>query len=192
MTKPAIFLDRDGVLNRYLPGDYVKTPDELDLLPGAGKAVARLNALGYPVYVISNQQGVAKELMTDADLDAVDAKLHAGVAGAGGTILRSYYCTHHKNARSTHRKPEPGMILEAARDHDLDLAKSVFIGDTETDAQAARAAGVGTFVLVLSGKFAGRPEVAADAGCFPVPPDFVCADLPEAVEWIANYAALLR
>ena len=187
MPQPAIFLDRDGVLNRYLPGDYVKTPDELALLPGAGAAVARLNALGYPVYVISNQQGVAKGLMTDIDLGAVDAKLHAGVAAAGGTIRRSYYCTHHKDANSTHRKPEPGMILEAARDHDLDLARSVFVGDTETDAQAARAAGVGAFILVLSGKFAGRPDAAPDRTRFPVPPDYVCADLPEAVTWIETY-----
>lgn len=176
-------------MNRYLPGDYVKTPDELDLLPGAGEAVARLNALGFPVYVISNQQGVAKELMTGADLDAVDAKLHTGVTEAGGNILHSYYCTHHKDANSTHRKPEPGMILEAARDHDLDLFRSVFVGDTETDAQAARAAGVGAFVLVLSGKFAGRPEVATDPKRFPISPDFVCADLTEAVDWITKRAS---
>lgn len=181
---PAVFLDRDGVLNRYLPGDYVKTPNELDLLPGAGEAVARLNTLGYPVYVISNQQGVAKGLMSDADLRAVDAKLRAGVTAAGGAILESYYCTDHKNTGSTRRKPEPGMILQAADEHDLDLPRSVFVGDTETDAQAARAAGVGTFVLVLSGKFAGRPEVATDPLRFPVPPDHVCADLSEAITWI--------
>ncbi|MBC7808958.1 MAG: HAD family hydrolase [Akkermansiaceae bacterium] len=191
MTQPAIFLDRDGVLNRYLPGDYVKTPDELDVLPGAGEAVARLNTLGYPVYLVSNQQGVAKGLMTDADLRAVDTKLHARVAKAGGTIRQSYYCTHHKDANSTHRKPEPGMILEAARDHDLDLSRSVFVGDTETDAQAARAAGVGTFILVLSGKFAGRPEAATDFTRFPVPPDYICADLPEATDWIATQDAQL-
>ncbi|MBC7807213.1 MAG: HAD hydrolase-like protein, partial [Akkermansiaceae bacterium] len=108
-------------------------------------------------------------------------------AKAGGTIRQSYYCTHHKDANSTHRKPEPGMILEAARDHDLDLSRSVFVGDTETDAQAARAAGVGTFILVLSGKFAGRPDAATDRGRFPVPPDHVCADLSEAVTWIETH-----
>ncbi len=192
MARPAVFLDRDGVLNRYLPGDYVKTPDELELLPGAGAAVARLNALGYPVYVISNQQGVAKGLMTNTDLDAVDAKLHAGVTVFGGNIGQSYYCTDHKDQNSTHRKPEPGMILQAAREYDLDLSRSVFVGDTETDAQAARAAGVGVFVLVLSGKFAERPEVVHDVKRFPAPPDAVCADLPDAVAWIADHAALLR
>lgn len=192
MARPAVFLDRDGVLNRYLPGDYVKTPEELELLPGAGTAVARLNAFGYSVYVISNQQGVAKGLMTSSDLDLVDAKLHAGVTECGGTIERSYYCTEHKDSKSTYRKPEPGMILQAAQEYDLDLSRSVFVGDTETDAQAARAAGVGAFVLVLSGKFAGRPEVVHDGKRFPTPPDAVCADLPEAVAWIANHAALLR
>jgi len=191
MARAAVFLDRDGVLNVYLPGDYVKTPDELTPLPGAPEAVARLNALGYPVFVISNQQGVAKGLMTDGDLLAVDDKLRAAVSDAGGLITRSYYCTHHASAPSTHRKPEPGMILQAAAEYDLDLAASVFVGDTETDAAAARAAGVGTFVLVLSGKFAGRSGAESDPAHFPVAPDFVCADLAAAAGWIASRVALV-
>ncbi|MBC8143846.1 MAG: HAD family hydrolase [Armatimonadetes bacterium] len=186
MSVPAVFLDRDGVLNVYLPGDYVKTVAELALLPGAGASVAELNALGFPVFVISNQQGVAKGLMTQANLDAVDAALHAGVSEAGGTITKSYYCVHHGQDGCDCRKPAGGMIRAAAREFDLDLAASVFVGDTETDALAARDAGVGAFVLVLSGKFAGRPEVAADLAIFPRPPDFVCADLREAVDWITR------
>lgn len=179
---PAVFLDRDGVLNRYLPGDYVKTPDELAMLPGAADAARRLNALGFPVLVVSNQQGVAKGVMTEGDLRAIDAKLHAAVEAAGGGITQSFYCTHRSADNCACRKPKPGMILEAAATYDLDLAGSVFVGDTETDAQAARAAGVGAFVLVLSGKFAG----VLYADHFPVPPDFVAADLAEAVEWIAR------
>ena len=186
MARPAVFLDRDGVLNEYLPGDYVKSPVELRLLPGAGLAVAHLNALGLSVIVVSNQQGVAKGVMSQADLDAVDAALHAGVADAGGTITQSYYCVHHKNRACDCRKPSDGMIRAAAAAHGLDLPGSVFVGDTDTDAGAARLAGVGAFVLVLSGKFAGRPEAAKDPRLFPVPPDFVCADLPEAAAWIAR------
>ena len=187
-ARPAIFLDRDGVLNVYLPGDYVKTVDELELLPGAGAAVADLNALGFPVFVVSNQQGVAKGVMTPSDLNAVDAALHTGVAITGGVIEKSYYCVHHKNDACDCRKPAGGMIRAAACAHDLDLARSVFVGDTETDALAARDAGVGAFVLVLSGKFSGRPEAAMDAALFPIAPDFVCADLPQAVAWIRQNA----
>ncbi len=182
----AVFLDRDGVLNVYLPGDYVKTPAELTLLPGAGESVAKLNALGVPVFVVSNQQGVAKGVMTQADLDAVDAALRAGIADAGGHIEKSFYCVHHAQNGCDCRKPAGGMIRAAAREFDVDLAGSVFVGDTETDALAARDAGVGAFVLVLSGKFAGRSEVAGNAAVFPIPPDFVCADLREAAGWIAR------
>jgi histidinol-phosphate phosphatase family protein len=163
MTKPAIFLDRDGVLNRYLPGDYVKTPDELDLLPGAGEAVARLNALGYPVYLISNQQGVAKGLMTDGDLDAVDAKLRAEwrMRAARSSVRTTAHTTRTliRHTASPSRD-DPG----SRHDHDLDLARSVFVGDTETDAQAARAAVWEHLYWFFPGKFAGRPEVATDTG----------------------------
>lgn len=181
----AVFLDRDGVLNVYLPGDYVKRPEELVLLGEAAAGVRALNALGLPVFVISNQQGVAKGLMSAADLDRVDAALHAALAAAGARVERSYYCPHGASEACACRKPLPGLLLQAAADHDLDLAGSFFVGDTETDAQASRAAGVGHFVLVLSGKHRGE-EVARDLALFPTPPDFVAPDLPVAAQWIAT------
>lgn len=188
MSKPAIFLDRDGVLNVYLPGDYVKSPAELELLPGVGEAVQQLNQAGYPVFIISNQQGVAKGLMTEDDLKAVDTTLVEGLGRDGGQVVRSYYCTEPSSAKSEFRKPRPGMILQAAREHYLDLAGSIFIGDTETDAAAARAAGVGRFFLVLSGKFT-EPEAAEDTTLFPVPPDGTYADLAAAVNALLSDTA---
>jgi D-glycero-D-manno-heptose 1,7-bisphosphate phosphatase len=180
--KRAVFLDRDGVLNVYLPGDYVRTPDQLHLLPGAAEAVRRCKGAGLPVFVISNQQGVAKGLMTDADLVAVDAELHRAVAAEGGHIERSYYCTHASADSCDCRKPQPGLLRCAAAENGISLADSVFIGDTETDAAAAHAAGVGTFILVLTGKHR-EASVAADAAFFPMPPHYVAADLLAAVEW---------
>lgn len=182
MPRPAVFLDRDGVLNVYLPGDYVKSPAELRLLPGIGKAVRRVNEADIPVFVISNQQGVAKGLMSDADLAAVDAALHEGLKAEGGHIEKSYYCPHASSALCECRKPQAGMLLQAARENDLDLSRSVFIGDTETDAQAARTAGVKAFVLVLTGKHID-PAVASNLDRFPIPPDYTAADLSEAVDW---------
>jgi histidinol-phosphate phosphatase family protein len=184
--RPGVFLDRDGVLNVYLPGDYVKSPGELRLLPGAAAAVRRLNDAGLPNFVISNQQGVAKGVMSQDDLDAVDAALHDALRSeAGAWIVRSYYCPHASSAGCDCRKPQAGLILRAAAEYGIDLAASCFVGDTETDAQAARAAGVGRFVLVLTGKHTA-PAVAEDASRFPVPPDHVAADLDEAARWLLN------
>lgn len=174
----AVFLDRDGVINVYLPGDYVKTPDELVLLPGVPEAVRALNKAGYPVFVISNQQGVAKGLMTPEDLTVVSKTLEDRLAALGATITRSYYCPHASGSCDC-RKPKPGMLLRAAEEYGIDLSTSVFIGDTETDAEAARAAGVGRFFLVLTGKFSD-PAVARDTKRFPTAPDGVFPSLVEA------------
>jgi len=182
--RAAVFLDRDGVLNVYLPGAYVRTPDELTLLPDAVDSVARLNALGVPVVLVSNQQGVAKGLMSDADLASVDAALRERLAAGGGRLDAAYYCPHRASAGCECRKPLPGMLLRAAAEHGLDLSHSVFIGDTATDAQAARAAGVGAFVLVLTGKLTDRQD-GEDRALFPVPPDHVAGSLADAVAWTA-------
>jgi len=188
--RPAVFLDRDGVLNVYLPGDYVKSPGELRLLPGAAQAVRALNEAGLPVFVISNQQGVAKGVMSEADLEAVDAALREALRTerAGARIERSYYCPHAASAGCDCRKPQAGLLLRAAAEYGLDLAESCFIGDTETDAQASQASGVGRFVLVLSGKYAD-PAVADDARRFPRRPVHVAADLAAATRWLLDPSA---
>jgi D-glycero-D-manno-heptose 1,7-bisphosphate phosphatase len=131
------------VLNALRPGDYVKTPAELVLLPGAPEAVAALRAAGYLTILISNQQGVGKGVMSRADLDAVTEKLRAAIP-----LDDVFYCTHLASEGCACRKPAPGMLIAAARKHDIDLARSIFYGDSDTDEQAARAAGVGTFVRV--------------------------------------------
>ena len=187
--RPAVFLDRDGVLNRYLPGDYVKSVDELDVLPGAARAVGKLCEMGLPVFLISNQQGVAKGVMHQSDLDEIDAALREALRRESGEIVQSYYCVQGASENSPHRKPRPGMILQAAEEHGIDLSRSFFVGDTDTDAQASRAGGVGHFVLVLSGKYEGNPGAAVDLTLFPIPPDFVARDLSEAVNWIQNSVA---
>nr|CAA9236290.1 hypothetical protein AVDCRST_MAG63-1207 [uncultured Armatimonadetes bacterium] len=186
--RSAVFLDRDGVLNVYLPGDYVKRPDELRLIPGAARGVRALNEAGLPAFVISNQQGVAKGLMTGDDLVRVDAALHDALGRLGARVERSYYCPHAAADACACRKPKAGLILQAAEEHDLDLAGSFFVGDTETDQEAARAAGVGTFVLVLTGK---HPHAAAsdDRALFATPPDHVSPDLAAAAAWIAARVA---
>ncbi|HET8673171.1 MAG TPA: HAD family hydrolase [Thermoleophilaceae bacterium] len=138
VLRPAVFLDRDGTLNRpALPGDYVRTPDELELLAGAAHAVGMLQRAGYACVVVSNQRGVALGLMTEQDLDAVDARLRELTGG----LDASYYCTHAIGAECDCRKPEPGLLLRAARELGLDLSASWIVGDSAADVGAGLAAG---------------------------------------------------
>jgi len=176
----AVFLDRDGVLNPHIPGGYLRSADELVVLPGVAQAVRRLNDAGLPVIVISNQQGVGKGLMTLEDLQAIERRMEETLAREAGAFLaRCYYSTELKNENSLRRKPEPGMLLEAAAEFGLTLSQTVFAGDSPTDIQAGHAAGVGRTILLLS----GGTETYAEGDMTPAP-DLVFADLPAAVEWL--------
>jgi histidinol-phosphate phosphatase family protein len=177
--RPAVFLDRDGVLN-YNRRDYVKSPEELVMLPGSAAAVAKLCAAGWPVFLISNQAGIARGVMSAEDLAAVTRKLEFALAEAGGALAAVYYCRHHPDAGCDCRKPQPGMLLQAAEEHGLDLPGSFFVGDDPRDVRAGAAAGVPT-ILVLSGIAAGAGSDAIEP-----PPLHVARDLAEAVEWILS------
>jgi histidinol-phosphate phosphatase family protein len=145
-------MDRDGVLNRYVRDDYIRTPDELQLLPGAALAVRKLNDRGLLVIVVSNQQGVAKRVMTEDALDQVTAELKSQLQSAGGAMLtRVYYCTHLAQDNCPCRKPKPGMLRIAADEYGIDLAQSVMIGDSLADIECGYNAGVGKTILLMSG-----------------------------------------
>jgi D-glycero-D-manno-heptose 1,7-bisphosphate phosphatase len=138
---PAIFLDRDGTLNRpAAPGDYVRSPEQVELLAGAARAVGMLRRAGYLCVVVSNQRGVALGLMTEDDLAAVDAR----VAELIGGLDASYYCTHAIGDECDCRKPEPGLLLRAAEELGIDLEQSWMVGDSATDMEAGLAAGCRT------------------------------------------------
>jgi D-glycero-D-manno-heptose 1,7-bisphosphate phosphatase len=142
--RPAVFLDRDGTLNRPAArGDYIRSPEQLELLGGAAHAVGLLRRAGYMCVVVSNQRGVALGLMTEDDLAAVDQRLRSLVEG----IEASYYCTHSIGEQCDCRKPEPGLLLRAAGDLGIDLAASWMVGDKQTDADAGRAAGCLTLLV---------------------------------------------
>lgn len=140
----ALFLDRDGVLNVLRMNDYVKCPDELELLPGVAEAVALCRDYFDYIFVVTNQQGVGRGLMTEADLEAVHRKLQSAVYG----IDRIYYCTELESAHSFCRKPNIGMALQARREHKgLRLKDCTMVGDSMTDMLFGRRAGM-TTVLV--------------------------------------------
>lgn len=148
MKRPAAFLDRDGVL--IVDCGYPHRPDQLVLIPGAAEAVKRLNDAGYVVVIVTNQSGVARGLFSEETMHGFNALLVERLAESGARIDAVYAAPHHAEAvdeRYRHpdhpdRKPNPGMLLRAMTEHDLDPARSLMIGDQPSDMEAARRAGV--------------------------------------------------
>jgi D-glycero-D-manno-heptose 1,7-bisphosphate phosphatase len=186
MGKRAIFLDRDGVINSYAYNsdfgtvDSPSTPDEFQLLLGVPEAIRAFRSLGFVVVVVSNQPGIAKGKFSLELLQATTDKM---VDACWGNIEAIYYCLHHPNAVLAKyradcacRKPKPGLLLQAAKDLDLDLGESVMIGDGLTDIMAGRSAGART-ILVNPRKCYLCDALAAKN----VMPDFIVANLAEAV-----------
>lgn len=140
----ALFLDRDGVLNTLRRNDYVKSPDELEVLPGVPEAMALLRQQFARIFIVTNQQGIGKGLMTEADLQAIHDKLLAAI----GPVDRIYHCPELERSHSFRRKPNIGMALQARHDFpDIRLKGSVMIGDSRTDMLFGRRCGM-TTVLV--------------------------------------------
>lgn len=130
--------------------DYVKSWSEFRFLPGTREAIARLTQAGHRIVVCTNQAGIAKGDMSREAVEDIHRRLMAGVAEAGGTIEKVYYCPHGKDEQCDCRKPCPGMLLRARDELNLDMHNAVFVGDSMTDIRAGLAAGVHA-MLVLSG-----------------------------------------
>jgi len=136
----AVFLDRDGVLTRERP-DYVKTPDELEILPGIEAPLREIQKRGFQIVIITNQSVVGRGLTTHDEMSRIHEKLRVELALLGCRIDAIYYCPHRPDEGCNCRKPEPGLILKASRELGIDTAKSWMIGDKEMDLEAARRAG---------------------------------------------------
>ena len=171
---PAVFLDRDGTLMDD-PG-YVGDPALVRLLPGVQEALARLKARGFATVIVTNQSGIGRGYFTEEDFARVNERLLA-LLGAD-LIDATYFCADHPDTATARRKPEPGMLLEAARDLSLDLARSWMIGDRAGDIEAGRRAGVRS-ILVRTGE---------GASCDASGAEFVANDLVEAVEFILQHS----
>ncbi len=144
--KRFVFLDRDGVIN-VERGDYTTTIDQWEWAPGALEGLKLLTVAGFGIIVITNQSCIAKGFQTEEGL----AKLHDFMVNhirkAGGDILKIYHCHHRETDNCNCRKPEPGMLLEAAEEFGINLAETFFIGDAECDIDAGRRAGTRTILL---------------------------------------------
>lgn len=160
----AIFLDRDGVINRKpREGDYITSWAEFQLLPGAAEAIARLNRAGYLAIVVTNQRCVAKGLLSADDLEQMHQQMSEALLQANAKLDGIYYCPHDYEPACKCRKPAPGMLLEAARRHNIDLGSSWMIGDSEIDMQAGVNAGCRTARVVSGSETSGRADITASS-----------------------------
>lgn len=138
-----LFLDRDGILNKHLPGDYVRNWSMWEWLPGVLDSMPKLAQRYQRIFIVTNQQGVGKGLMTQADLDDVHRHMLSDIENAGGRIDKVYVCTDLESSHSPNRKPEIGMALQAQRDFpEVDFHRSVMVGDSKSDELFAQRSGM--------------------------------------------------
>ncbi|MBI3943755.1 MAG: HAD-IIIA family hydrolase [Chloroflexi bacterium] len=174
----ALFLDRDGVINMHIRGDYVRSLEQFRFLPDAPEAIKRLLSCGWRIVVITNQAGIGKGLIKSTDLHAIHTHIRMATAVNGASITAFYFCPHRPEDMCTCRKPQPGLLLQAASDLGINLDQSVFIGDTIEDVLAGNRAGVKT-ILVRTGM--GETHLSRRP-TWPVEPDWILKDLAEAAE----------
>ena len=186
---PAVFLDRDGTINEE--HGHIGTPEDLTLLSGAAEAIFRLNESQYLTVVVTNQSVIARGKCTEADMKLIHHRLQSLIGEHGASIDRIYYCPHYPDQLipggrqdlkivCNCRKPEPGLIMRAAKDMNIDLKMSWMIGDRTSDIKAAERAGIRSVLLAMKGVFDNQLSVHPDAKCL---------DLKDAVEFILNYSA---
>jgi len=168
--QPAVFLDRDGTLMEEV--NYCADPAHVRVFPGAGAALKRMRAHGFLTVIITNQSGIGRGLLTETDFHAVQDELFRQL----NAELPTYFCPDAPPTPSSRRKPEPGMVLEAARDLGIDLARSWFIGDKAVDIECGHRAGTRT-ILVQTGY--GGKEMPST-----VQPDYVARDVADAAEFL--------
>lgn len=182
----AVFLDRDGTINEEV--NYLGDPAQLKLTPGAAKAIHLLNSHNIPVIVVTNQAGIARGYFNEAQMHLVHQALDLMLAPVNAKIDAYYFCPHHPTAgigkyktNCACRKPEPGMLHQAAQDLHLDLSKSYLVGDKLTDIQAGNHAGCQT-VLVKTGYGTEESKIKQDE----IEIDRISPDLLDAIDWILS------
>jgi len=150
----AVFLDRDGVINKSAPPhQYITKMEQFEFLPGVLNALAVLaQCFTGKIIVVTNQAGIGKGMMTQEASDNSSTEIERRVKEAGGRIDRVYVCPHRVEDRCWCRKPRPGMFIQAEREMGIDLSRSIMVGDMVTDMQAAWAAGIGRCYWVVNEK----------------------------------------
>lgn len=174
MSKRFVLVDRDGTIN--VEKHYLSDPDQLELYPGIGAALKRLQDAGFGIAVLTNQSGIARGYFDLARLEQIHDRLRALLAAEGVTVDGIYICPHGPDDDCTCRKPLPGMVEQAVAEHGFDPAQAVMIGDKEVDVELGRAVGAETY-LVRTGHGAKAAAAGSKA-------DYVVDDLVAAADII--------
>ncbi|HLJ22621.1 MAG TPA: HAD family hydrolase [Candidatus Acidoferrales bacterium] len=177
--RPAVFLDRDGTISEEM--GYVNHIDRFQIFPFAAEAILHLNQAEIPVIVITNQSGVARNIFPEAMVHEVHKKMVAELAKGGAWIDAIYFCPHRKEDACDCRKPNPGLLKRAAREHSVDLSASWVVGDRYADLEMAHKAGA-RGMLVMTGY--GRGEYESYRTTWPRQPEALARDLSDAVRQI--------
>ncbi|MCB9233017.1 MAG: HAD family hydrolase [Bacteroidia bacterium] len=168
----TLFLDRDGVINRRLPGDYVREWAEWEFLPGVLEAIAVATGMFARIVVVTNQRGIARGLMTREQLAMLHERFHEEVEKAGGRLDGVYYCPHDNHDGCNCRKPRPGLALQAQEQFpEIDFSRSVLLGDSASDIQMGHC--LGMFSVHINAEFPEMP-----------PPPGTDLQLPSLAEFI--------
>lgn len=179
--RPAVFLDRDGTLNVEVV--YLRSPEQVRLIDGVPQALNALREAGYALVVITNQSGVARGYFDVQTLDAIHARLTGALAAQGASVDGIYVCPHHPDDNCECRKPRSQLYRRAAREHDIDLSRSLMIGDKDTDLLAAKNLGMRS-ILVRTGY--GLEQLATVAAWPDYQPAYIADDLGDAARWLLS------
>jgi len=174
MTKRAVFLDRDGTMAKDV--HYCRRPEDFRLFPNTAKAIKLLSEHGFKVIVITNQSGIARGYFTEEALAQIHEKMKAELAKEGAWIDGIYYCPHHPDDNCNCRKPKPKLVLQAAKEHDIDLKHSFVVGDLSLDIDLGKAVGCKTILLLDS------PQEDMN-----ISPDYIASDLLEATQYVLQW-----
>lgn len=181
--KPAFFLDRDGTIN--IDRVYINDPVLIDLIPGAGKAIKRAQEAGFLIVVVTNQSGIGRGIIEPKVLPKIHERLDMLLAQVGAKVDLYQICIHAPKENCDCRKPKPKLVFDAQKKLNIDLSRSVFVGDKLSDVAAGKHAKCGYSILVRSGKGENEEMLTQMGKKIPAEeiPDQICDDLSSAVDW---------
>jgi D-glycero-D-manno-heptose 1,7-bisphosphate phosphatase len=183
LLRPAVFLDRDGTIAEEV--GYLNHASRFRMFPFVAQAIRRLNEAKLPVLVITNQSGIGRGYFPESLVHTVHDLMMQQLKASAAHVDGVYYCPHASNDGCDCRKPKPGMLERAAREHGLDLRRSFVVGDRHGDIELAHRVG-SRGILVRTGY--GEGELQWHAAKWMAPPDLVAEDLAAAVDWILGQA----
>ncbi len=182
MSFPALFLDRDGTIN--FDRVYINDARLVELIPYAGKAIALAHAEGFKIVVVTNQSGVGRGIIPKGELEKIHRRLDELLAQVGASIDSYKICEHRPEDGCDCRKPKPRLVFEAAKELNLDLSRSFFIGDKISDVATGKNSGCKASILLRTGKGEKEETLLQLNSQITVKPDRIEKDLYESVKWI--------